>query len=86
MLSGSILTSSESGSDNLLPIEIALLSSTCKSGNSDIANLLAEYTEAPASLTIIYSTSLGLYFMTSAINLSDSLDAVPLPMAITSIS
>ena len=55
---GSILTSSESGSCNLLPIDIALLSSTCKSGNSEIANLLAEYTLAPASFTIMYSTFL----------------------------
>ena len=49
----SILTSSLSGSWSLLAIDIALLSSTCKLGNSSIASLLAEYTLAPASLTII---------------------------------
>ena len=42
---------------------IALRSSTCKSGNSDIASLLAEYTDAPASLTIIYSTGFDDDFM-----------------------
>jgi len=85
MLSGSIFTSSDRGSDNLLPIDIALLSSTCRSGNSEIANLEAEYTDAPASLTIIYSTNFLEDLITSAINASDSLEAVPLPIAITSI-
>ena len=36
-----------------LPIETALLSSTCKSGNSSRAKSEAEYTLAPASFTII---------------------------------
>ena len=42
ILFGSIFTSSERLSCNLLPILIALLFSTVKSGNSEIANLLAE--------------------------------------------
>ena len=37
--SGGILTNSDNGSCNLLPIETALLFSTSKSGNSSIANL-----------------------------------------------
>ena len=85
MLSGSIFTSSDKGSASLLPIEIALLSSTWRLGNSLIASLLADYTDAPASFTIIYSTGLLELFITSAIKLSLSLDAVPLPIAITSM-
>ena len=38
----STFTNSDNGSCNLLAIDIALLSSTCKFGNSDIASLLAE--------------------------------------------
>ena len=64
---------------------IALLSSTCKSGNSDMARGLAEYTEAPASDTMIYSTFLSLYsFTTSDTSFSLSREAVPLPTAMIS--
>ena len=54
MLLGSIFTSSDNESCSLLPIDIALLFSTVKSGNSLIASFDAEYTLAPASLTIMY--------------------------------
>ena len=49
---GSILTSSASGSCTLLAIDTALLWFTSKSGNSSVASLLAEYTDAPASLVM----------------------------------
>ena len=61
MLLLSIFTNSFSGSCNLLAMLTALLSSTCKSGNSLIASFDAEYTLAPASLTIMYCTSLFLF-------------------------
>ena len=50
-----------------------------------IASFDAEYTLAPASLTIMYSTFLLDSFIQSAIKASDSRDAVPFPIAITSI-
>ncbi len=53
MLLGSILTSSAKGSCNLRPIEIAPLIDTSISGYSSVASFDAEYTEAPASLTIV---------------------------------
>ena len=80
---GSILTSSLSGSCSLLAIDIALLFSTVKSGNSCIAKGLAEYTLAPASETIAYLQSFSS-FNVSLTSFSLSLDAVPLPMAIIS--
>ena len=49
---GSIFTSSESGSWSLLAIDIAPLKETFISGYSSVASFDAEYTEAPASLTI----------------------------------
>ena len=49
---GSIFTSSDNGSCNLLAIDIAPLKETFISGYSSVASLDAEYTEAPASLTI----------------------------------
>ena len=52
ILFGSILTSSASGSWSLLAIEIAPRSETLISGYSSVASFEAEYTEAPASLTI----------------------------------
>lgn len=64
---------------------MALLFSTVKSGNSEIARGLAEYTDAPASLTIIYSTFLFASLIVSAMNASLSRDAVPFPIAMTSI-
>ena len=58
---------------------------TSKSGNSSAPSFDAEYTEAPASLTTIYET-LPLYSLINSLtNISDSLLAVPLPMAIHSI-
>jgi hypothetical protein len=48
---GSIFTSSAKGSDNLLPIETAPRTVTSYDGNSSLAILLAEYTDAPASET-----------------------------------
>ena len=81
ILFGSILTSSLSGSSTLLAIDIALLFSTVKSGNSSIASLLAEYTLAPASFVIMYLTSKP--FIASDTNASLSLEAVPLPILIS---
>ena len=53
MAFGSIFTSSASGSCMRRAMETALRWVTSKSGNSSAASLLAEYTEAPASLTIM---------------------------------
>ena len=80
---GSILTSSANGSCSLLAIDTALLSPSLNFGNSSSASLEAEYTDAPASLTMIYSTL--VFFIISTTTCSDSLDAVPFPIAITSI-
>ena len=80
---GSILTSSLSGSWSLLAIDIALLFSTVKSGNSCIARGLAEYTLAPASETMAY-LQLFSSFNVSLTSFSLSLDAVPFPIAIIS--
>ena len=49
---GSIFTSSASGSWSLRAIEIAPLIDTFISAYYSVANFEAEYTEAPASLTI----------------------------------
>jgi len=82
---GSILTSSASGSCKRLAIDAALLCPTSKFGNSSVASLLAEYTEAPASFTMIYCTCSGISFNSSTITCSDSLDAVPFPTEINVI-
>ncbi len=82
---GSIFTSSARGSCSLLAIDAALLCPTSNSGNSSVASLLAEYTEAPASLTIIYCTGFCISLIISAIICSDSRDAVPLPTDIRDI-
>ena len=79
---GSIFTSSANGSCNLLAMDVALLCPTSKFGNSSVANLLAEYTDAPASFTMIYCTFSGISFKSSTITISDSLEAVPLPTEI----
>ena len=79
---GSILTSSANGSCSLLAIEAALRCPTSKFGNSSVASLLAEYTEAPASLTMTYCTCCGISLIRSTIIISDSRDAVPLPREI----
>ena len=49
---GSIFTNSARGSCSLLAIEIAPLKETFISGYSSVASFDAEYTDAPASLTI----------------------------------
>ena len=68
--------------DSPLAIEAALLCPTSKFGNSSVASLLAEYTEAPASFVITYCTFSGISFRSSTMICSDSLDAVPLPREI----
>ena len=80
---GSIFTSSASGSCSRLAIEAALLCPTSNLGNSSLASLLAEYTDAPASLTITYCTFCGISFNSSTINCSDSREAVPFPREIS---
>ena len=79
---GSIFTSSASGSSSLLAMEAADLCPTSKFGNSSVASLLAEYTLAPASFTIMYSSFVSTSFISSTITASDSLDAVPFPREI----
>ena len=79
---GSILTSSASGSCRRRAMDAALLCPTSKLGNSSVASLLAEYTEAPASLTITYCTDSGSSFKSSTITISDSREAVPFPTEI----
>ena len=66
-------------------MEAALLCPTSKFGNSSAASLLAEYTLAPASLTITYCTSASVSLSRSTIIFSDSLEAVPLPTEISVI-
>ena len=80
---GSIFTSSASGSCSLRAIEVALLCPTSKFGNSSVASLLAEYTDAPASFTMMYCTFTGISFNSSTITCSDSRDAVPFPSEIS---
>ena len=64
-------------------MDAALRCPTSNFGNSSLASLLAEYTEAPASFTITYCTfSSGISLSSSTINCSDSRDAVPLPSEI----
>ena len=66
-------------------MDTALLWPTSKAGNSSVASLLAEYTDAPASFTITYWTCSLISFSKSTIICSDSLDAVPLPTDIREI-
>ena len=51
---GSIFTSSANGSCRRRAIDTALLCPTSNFGNSSVASFDAEYTLAPASLTMIY--------------------------------
>ncbi|MNN44769.1 hypothetical protein D3C81_1590760 [compost metagenome] len=82
---GSIFTSSASGSCRRRAIDTAPRIDTSRSGNSRAASSDAEYTEAPASETMILVIFSAGYFLTSsAISLSLSRLAVPLPMAISS--
>ncbi|MNT57615.1 hypothetical protein D3C72_1949980 [compost metagenome] len=58
---------------------------TSRSGNSFAASSEAEYTEAPASLTmILVSLSCGNFLISSSTSLSVSRLAVPLPKATSS--
>ena len=78
---GSILTNSAKGSCKRRAIETAPRKETSSSGNSLAASSEAEYTEAPASETVILvNLSSGWRLMTSATNWSVSLEAVPLPI------
>ncbi len=79
---GSILTSSASGSWSRRAIDTAPRIDTSRSGSSCEANAEAEYTEAPASLTIALVTpSSGCRLRRSSASLSVSREAVPLPIA-----
>ncbi len=79
---GSILTSSASGSWSRRAIDTAPRIVTSRSGSSCEANAEAEYTEAPASLTIALVTpSSGCCLRRSSASLSVSREAVPLPIA-----
>ncbi len=82
---GSIFTSSASGSCRRRAMETAPRRETSRSGNSRAASSEAEYTEAPASLTmILVSFRPGTFLISSPASLSVSRLAVPLPMAIRS--
>ena len=82
---GSIFTSSASGSCRRRAMETAPRRDTSSSGNSLAASSEAEYTEAPASLTmILVSFRPGSLRTSSPASLSVSRLAVPLPMAISS--
>jgi len=84
---GSIFTSSASGSCSRRAIETAPRSDTSTSGSSLAAYSDAEYTDAPASdTTALVNFSSGCRRISSAASLSVSRDAVPLPMAISSMS
>ncbi len=66
-------------------MEAALRCPTSKFGNSSVASLLAEYTDAPASFTITYCTGVSVSLIMSAMIASDSLEAVPFPSEISVI-
>lgn len=79
---GSILTSSDKGSMSRRPMDTAPRTVRSRSGNSWRATSEAEYTLAPASLTITTTTSFSSSERTSS---SVSRLAVPLPTATASI-
>ncbi len=82
---GSILTSSASGSCSRRAIDTAPRSDTSMPGSSRPAYSDAEYTDAPASDTmILVSLRSGCRAIRSAASLSVSRDAVPLPMETSS--
>ena len=81
---GSIFTSSASGSMSLRPIETAPRTVMSLSGNSSRATSLAEYIDAPLSFTITIGRLAGS--PRDLAKASVSRPAVPLPMAIASIS
>ena len=76
--------SSASGSKSLRAIEIALRNVKSRSGNSSAASGEPLYTDAPDSDTTAYDTGRSSSFISSATKISDSLDAVPLPMEMQS--
>ena len=79
------MTSSAKGSCKRRAIETAPRMETSNSGSSAAANSLAEYTEAPASLTLTrVSLRSGFAVIISATTASVSRLAVPLPIAIKS--
>ena len=84
MAFGSIFTNSARGSCKRRAIETAPRIDTSKSGNSFAANSEAEYTEAPASLTMILVADKPDFFSKSPTNASVSREPVPLPIAIKS--
>ena len=85
MALGSIFTNSASGSCRRRAMDTAPRMLTSRSGNSFAANSDAEYTDAPASLTTIFSSfSSDACLIRSPASLSVSRLAVPLPMAIRS--
>ncbi|MCY1425424.1 hypothetical protein D9M71_412120 [compost metagenome] len=82
---GSIFTSSASGSCRRRAMLTAPRRDTSRSGNSFAASSEAEYTDAPASLTMILVIfSAGYFRISSMASLSVSRLAVPLPIAIRS--
>ncbi len=82
---GSILTSSASGSCRRRAMDTAPRRDTSMPGSSREAYSDAEYTEAPASETmILVSFSSGWACISSAASRSVSREAVPLPIAMSS--
>ena len=85
---GSIFTSSASGSWSRRAIDTAPRSVTSRFGSSCAAYAEAEYTDAPASLTMAFAGASApaarMSAMSSAASASVSRDAVPLPTAISS--
>lgn len=66
-------------------MDAALRCPTSNCGNSSVASLLAEYTEAPASFTMMYCTVSGISLRSCTIICSDSREAVPFPREINVI-
>jgi hypothetical protein len=86
MLPTGTFTSSERGSIYRLPIDTVPLSRLSKSGNSSAANLLAEYTEAPDSLTInILSKSVGSFWACNTFCNNSMVSLTPVPFQTTMV-
>ena len=66
-------------------MDAALRCPTSNCGNSSVASLLAEYTEAPASFTMMYCTGSGISLRSCTMICSDSREAVPFPREINVI-
>ena len=85
MALGSIFTSSARGSCKRRAIDTAPRKDTSSSGSSFDASSDAEYTDAPASLTMIFCACRSLlFFSISPTSLSVSREPVPLPILIRS--